>query len=424
LGFAGGPNGLNISGSGYLGSAGANGTVLKLISGSNPVLSITNAVNLHFKNIWFHGNNLSSAVVSINPTAIIEFITFEDCIITNTVPSTNGVNGGTLMAFLGATEADSIHVVRCQIMQNDPVPAEDGGLLAPKALYCVSVLNPEATFVNFEHCFLQDAYNVVFFQNGSCNFRHCQLYNGITSLFFVNGIVPPFTLEDIFTQPSETGANANFFSHVANGSGSSAVPIVLRQCNNANTGTEVTISCIQPILMIGNVLAGAVSVVPDATNGIYRVVSIATAFNVKLGAPLGFVDASNRVDHYGDLNSNVSPPQFWNQMASATELCGFANYDQNISLAIATATGSATVINADSHVIGTLTGTRTYTLLTTDCQNGSRIRVSRLIASDTNGAIVKYGSSSITLSNVAGQPAWAEWVCFQGAFLLFAKGNA
>jgi hypothetical protein len=119
------------------------------------------------------------------------------------------------------------------------------GLSAATA--CVYNCNGQAFMINFEHCYLSDADNLVVIGGGACHFRHCVLENASSAVFSLDA-VHTMIIEDCYIEDGNgTNGPFLFMDYLSNVSG--PTPIVVRNCElNATTAT-LELNCTQPVIL-------------------------------------------------------------------------------------------------------------------------------------------------------------------------------
>jgi hypothetical protein len=168
----------------------------------------------------------------------------------------------------------------------------NGFMVATAATACVyNNYNGQAFMINFEHCYLSDADNLVVIHAGACHFRHCVLENASSAVFSLDA-VHTMIIEDCYIEDGNgTNGPFLFMDYLSNVSG--PTPIVVRNCElNATTAT-LELNCTQPVILEGNMFKGNVKISLAGptlpTSGYFPVVSIGNTFGVP---GVGFMGAT------------------------------------------------------------------------------------------------------------------------------------
>jgi Pectate lyase superfamily protein len=366
-------------------------------------------------------------------------------------PRTHKVSGkkvlasGNLVHFAGQreftdyadSEIDNVLFTRCQIRQYwpDPVvglppdtPSPDGEGAAGVA---IKNDNGQAFMINFEHCWVANAETVVQILAGACHFRHCVVFFGSYAIFSLEA-VQLMIIEDCYIEQSTVP-----FVKMENASGGSgAPPIIVRNCQ-INTASPLVLNCKQPVILEGNLLGGDVVIQPafEANNappsaGWFPVVAVGNSFS---SPNRGFVAPPGLLVEVANGIAPGASALFTNRIVSPVETyadSALANYDTDgLSLAVADGALAPTagmVIAGDSHWITGLTNDRTYALSQSRVNLGSRMRISRVAAGDSNAVTIQNqsGTPLITLGSATGL-GWADFLYVaNNGWVLFAKGPA
>ena len=425
-------------------------SVIRLTAEAKSLLQISTTV-LRVEDLWLDGHFNAHATVqfialgtttpsqSLPPdiSAGVSDVLFLRVFITGAL-SKVGDNGevmkGNLVQFSGArdfpqyqdSEIEHVLFTRCQIRQYDLTPNPTTA--------AVGVLNDngQAFMINFEHCWLSDADNVVKVLGGACHFRHCDVFNGSEALFSVE-LVQLMIIEDCYTEHD----SGPFLVMQNSFAGSGGPPLVIRNCQLNTATARLSLNCKQPVLLEGNIFGGDVVIQPafEANNappsaGWFPVVAVGNRF----GSPnTGFVAPPGLLVEVANALAPGASALFTNRIVSPVETyadSALVNYDTDgLSLAVADgalAPAAGTVIAGDSHWITGLTNDRTYVLSQSGVNLGSRMRISRVAAGDSNAVTIQNqsGTPLVTLGSATGL-GWADFLYVaNNGWVLFAKGPA
>jgi hypothetical protein len=393
------------------------GSVIRLVAPA-PFLLKVQSTCFRVENLWWDGTRLASDVVQFN------YLTtqghFENCLFTGAAVDTGYIHHYALIPGIapGDQEIDNLSFHRCTL-------TEDRGDWGVIANACVYNENPEAFQIEYEDCYFAGADTIAHFNQGSCDFYNGQMFNWTTAAIRVETYCEPFHVENIYNEGDKTP----FFQQVLNAGANSVRSITIKDCQ-LNADTPIVFIGTQPLTLINVSIGAPITVNPDPVWGIHRLTSVNTTFpagNDFTGT--GYPDAVDEIGTTFLISSGLSRSRIVSPVETYAD-SALANYNQDgLSLVVAGAAISAaagTVIAGDSHWITELTSDRTYALSQSGVNLGSRMRISRVAAGDSNAVTIhnQSGTPLVTLGSATGL-GWADFLYVaNNGWVLFAKGPA
>jgi hypothetical protein len=247
---AAGNAGITISGAGPGGQFASTGTQVILASSSASALINWKNVNSKLENIWLDGANLAPA------TLLVEYFT-SNCLFDRLLVSGAVVGKGAEINFHGTKvtdEIDNLHFHRTSIFHDPRYPSTPAKSFANVQL----IGDSQAGQITFEYVHTFDGAWAFYITAGGINIDHAQIFDNTNGMIYYDAIQWSHW-NDIYT---ERNSNVLFITEgISHDNGPQ--PVVVSGCRISDN-CEIRTGCKQPLVLIGNSLAGDVVIVPAA----------------------------------------------------------------------------------------------------------------------------------------------------------------